>query len=161
MCGQQSKGRTDKQAGSWASTGPMSLGNRPIALWNSHTCVDLLLTQRLTSGWQNWHCNLYVAKSTIISAFLLYYCLGRGVVHISKQPRGFWWVIDILSELFSLQGPFIMALYVSYIDMYGRSAMGWGGSGGVAIQWGMIEAWHGGNGVFTDMGADITIIHPF
>lgn len=42
-----------------------------------------------------------------------------------------------------------------------RSALGWGGGGGVATQWGVIEVWHGGNGVFTDMAADITIMHPF
>lgn len=36
MCGQQSKGRADKQAGSWASTGQMSLGNHLIASCHAH-----------------------------------------------------------------------------------------------------------------------------
>lgn len=35
MCGRQSKGRADKQASSWVSTGQMTLGNRLISSWHT------------------------------------------------------------------------------------------------------------------------------
>lgn len=82
MCGQQSKGRTDKQASSWASTGQTSLGNHLIAthtLTNprTHTHTLLRISHSPADRSDRWAaeltlCNLYMAKSTIISAFAPY-----------------------------------------------------------------------------------------
>lgn len=161
----------------------MSLGNHLIASWcarglarahtssqPTHAFQNLALVRRMTDptgGQRSWHCAICPPQKAPLYLHLHLISLtwprcGARWHPAKRVLMGNWYAIGVVFTPGAIHYGSVRLPTPAVIDcrdMYGRSALEVMG-GGVTAQWGVIEAWHGGNGVFTDMAADIAIIPP-